>query len=93
MQFSTTTATSVFGLGVTFAVFAILCAAAFCAVGTIKYFTADIAANNNKHSVSDIICFALGIIVFVYVLVMSIVVLVQVGSALDAMNDLANMFK
>ncbi|MDE6294025.1 MAG: hypothetical protein K2L88_05320 [Clostridiales bacterium] len=73
--------------------FAILCAAAFCAVGTIKYFTADIAANNNKHSVSDIICFALGIIVFVYVLVMSIVVLVQVGSALDAMNDLANMFK
>lgn len=79
LQFSTIMALFVYGLGVTLAVLAIICALAFFTVGAIKYFTADVAANGNKHSKSEIICFALGIIGFVYVLFMSISELVAIG--------------
>lgn len=86
LQFSTMTSLSAFGFGVTLGVFAILCALAFFAVGAVKFFTADISANNNKHSTGDIICFALGIIGFVYVLVSSIVVLVAVSDLLESLE-------
>lgn len=86
LQFSTIIALSAFVFAVTLGVFAILCALAFCAVGAIRFFTADVAANDNKHSTGDIICFALGIIGFVYVLVTSIVVLVNVKDILDTME-------
>lgn len=86
LQFSTMTSLSVFGFAVTLGVFAILCALAFFAVGAIKFFTANTEVNNNKHSTGNIICFALGIIAFVYVLVTSIVVLIAASDILESVN-------
>lgn len=83
LQFSTMIALSVFGFGVALGVLAIICAVAFCAVGGIRFFTADVASNNNKHSSGDIICFALGIIGFIYVLVTSIIALVAINDLLS----------
>lgn len=86
LQFATLMSLSAFGFAVALVVFAILCAIAFCVVGSIKFFSADISQNNNKHTSGDIICFALGIIGLVYVLVTSIVVLVSAKNILDALE-------
>lgn len=81
LQFATMTSLSAFGFAVTLAVFAILCSIVFCAAGTINFFTVK-----GKHSACQTICFAIGIIGFIYVLVTSIVVLKSASDLIDTMN-------
>lgn len=93
LEFSKLTAFNVFGLGVTFAIVAILCALAFAIVGAIRFFKADTSATGNKHTSGDIICFALGIIAFIFVLVTSIIVLDYAKEFLDAMDTIKKSFE
>lgn len=86
LQFSTMIAFSALGFGVTLGVFAILCAIAFCAVGVVNF-----VSDGNKHTARDIICLALGIIGFIYVLVTAIVVLKAASDLLDAINALVQI--
>lgn len=91
LQFATMIAFSTFGFGVFLGVLAIICSIAFCAVGVGKYFITDRTATlGKKHSTGDVICFALGIICFVYVLVTTIVVLKTASDLLDVVKYLSS---
>lgn len=64
------------GFGVMLCVLSIMAAIAFCVLGIIRFATADNKATiGRKFSNADIICFALGIMIFLYVFIMAIVVM------------------
>lgn len=64
------------GFGVMLCVLSIMAAIAFCVLGIIRFATADNRATiGRKFSNADIICFALGIMIFLYVFIMAIVVM------------------
>lgn len=78
-QFSTLFMFLSFALGVVIGVFAMIVAIAFCVVGSVKYFGGHKA--DDKRTNSEIICFAVGIIGAVFIIV-STSVLLKYGSDL-----------
>ncbi len=78
---------STYWLGIVLGVFAILFAFVFCMLGIYRYWM--LKSQDGKHTNSDIICFAIGIIAFIFVLVTSIVVMVSGGSLQDILGGIA----
>ena len=83
MEFSALFVFSTYWLGIVFGVFAILFAFAFCSLGIYRYLM--LKPQDGKHTNADIICFALGIIAFIFVLITSIIVMVAGGSFQDVL--------
>ncbi|MCH5155173.1 MAG: zinc-ribbon domain-containing protein [Clostridiales bacterium] len=92
LDLTSTVANNTFGLGVTFGIFAILTSIAFCAVGVGKYFVCGSLNENKKHSAADKIFLALGIIIFVYVFISSIVVLKYASDAIEQEEMFKKLF-
>ena len=76
------------GFSITLAVFAIMCSLAFLLTAIVKFVVCAHLTDDKKHSAGDIICLALGIIVFVYVLISAIAAI----DAANMLNDLEEQF-
>ena len=78
---------STYWLGIVLGVFSILFAFVFCMLGIYRYWM--LKPQDGKHTNADIICFAIGIIAFIFVLITSIVVMVTGGSLQDILAGIA----
>ena len=91
IQLSSTVISLSPGLSITFAVFAIICSVFFCVIGVVKYVVCAHPTDGKKHSTGDVICLALGIIAFVYVLISAIAVIDAANELRKAMDMLGSL--
>ncbi|MCH5153730.1 MAG: zinc ribbon domain-containing protein [Clostridiales bacterium] len=91
IQLSGSVVTLSTGFSITLAVFAIICSIAFLAVAIVKFVVCAHPIDGKKHSVGDIICLALGIIAFFYVLISAVAVIDAAKEVQDALDLLGSM--
>lgn len=82
------------GLAITLGVLAIIAALAFCTIGVVRFvaFLKESEENRNKYAVCNVVCMALGIIMLVFVVMMSAVVFKTVSDMSDLTELLSSMF-
>lgn len=91
LQFCTAVVNT-FGFCVTLGIFAILCAMGFCTIGIIRFV---ISGKNTaqKRTTCDKVCFALGIIILVYVFFMTVAVLKSSSDLYDVQKAISGIYR